>query len=139
MCTPVGMERAAVTPAPLSRAALPLLSAAVSVPRYDPAKVRAGIVHLGLGGFHRAHMARYTHDLMQLEPAALSWGIVGAGLMAGDRKMAQSLAHRGARRPVLGLTPDLPLFATRSPTMPIDICRWTAAKSTQEKKPPWLP
>jgi mannitol 2-dehydrogenase len=79
-------------PTPLSRATLPLLNATVSVPRYDPAKVRAGIVHLGLGGFHRAHMARYMHDLMQREPAALSWGIVGAGLMPGDRKMAQSLA-----------------------------------------------
>ena len=81
-----------MTPTPLSRATLPLLHAAISVPRYDPTKVRAGIVHLGLGGFHRAHMARYTHDLMQHHPAALSWGIVGAGLMPGDRKMVQSLA-----------------------------------------------
>lgn len=82
----------AMTPTPLSRAALPRLSAAVGVPAYDPANVRPGIVHLGLGGFHRAHMARYTHDLMQRDPRALSWGIVGAGLMPGDRKMMQSLA-----------------------------------------------
>ncbi len=47
------------------------------MPGYDVAQVRAGIVHLGLGGFHRAHMARYTHDLMERDPEALasaSWG-----------------------------------------------------------------
>src|SRR3569623_839977 len=48
----------------LSRATLHSLDPRVAVPRYDPAAVTAGIVHLGLGGFHRAHMARYTHDLM---------------------------------------------------------------------------
>ena len=61
-------------------------------PAYDPAAVTPGIVHLGLGGFHRAHMARYTHDLMELDPGAREWGIVGAGLMPGDRRMIDSLA-----------------------------------------------
>jgi mannitol 2-dehydrogenase len=61
-------------------------------PAFDPARVTAGIVHLGLGGFHRAHMARYTHDLMQRDPAALGWGIVGAGLMPADARMQASLA-----------------------------------------------
>ena len=64
----------------------------VSAPGYDPAAVSAGIVHLGLGGFHRAHMARYTHELMELDPAALRWGIVGVGLLPADRRMIDSLA-----------------------------------------------
>ena len=64
----------------------------VSAPAYDPAAVSAGIVHLGLGGFHRAHMARYTHELMELDPAALRWGIVGVGLLPADRRMIDSLA-----------------------------------------------
>ncbi|MEO8738221.1 MAG: mannitol dehydrogenase family protein [Casimicrobiaceae bacterium] len=81
-----------MTPISLSRATLPLLRAPIAVPSYAPANVRPGIVHLGLGGFHRAHMASYTHDLMQRDADALSWGIVGAGLMPGDRKMMQSLA-----------------------------------------------
>ncbi|MCR0981202.1 mannitol dehydrogenase family protein [Roseomonas populi] len=76
----------------LSRANLPRLRPGVRVPRYDPAQVSAGIVHLGPGAFHRAHMARYTHELMQDDPAALRWGILGAGLMPGDRRVRDSLA-----------------------------------------------
>src|SRR5918997_1570026 len=61
----------------LKRATLPDLPASVRRPAYDPAAVTPGIVHLGLGGFHRAHMARYTHDLLQLDPSAREWGIAG--------------------------------------------------------------
>ena len=76
----------------LSRASLAHLPPPVNPPRFDPAQVTPGIVHLGLGNFHRAHMARYTHDLMDRDPAdMLEWGIVGAGLMPGDRRMADSL------------------------------------------------
>ena len=77
---------------PLNTANLGVLAPAVRVPGFDPAGVTAGIVHLGLGGFHRAHMARYTHDLMQLRADMLGWGIIGAGLMQGDRRMRESLA-----------------------------------------------
>nr|WP_294519338.1 mannitol dehydrogenase family protein [uncultured Rhodopila sp.] len=80
---------AAVT---LNRANLVQLQPPVRVPSFDPAAVTAGIVHLGLGGFHRAHMARYTHNLMETHPEALSWGIIGAGLMPADRRMQESLA-----------------------------------------------
>jgi mannitol 2-dehydrogenase len=52
----------------LSRAALPRVPKGVAAPVYDVSGVTPGIVHLGLGGFHRAHMARYTHDLMNLTP-----------------------------------------------------------------------
>ena len=78
-------------PIRLCRTALAALPPSV-VPRFDVAAVRPGIVHLGLGGFHRAHMARYTHDLMQRGADALPWGIMGAGLLPGDRRMAESLA-----------------------------------------------
>ncbi|HQT79656.1 MAG TPA: mannitol dehydrogenase family protein [Rhodopila sp.] len=79
-------------PVPLTRANLAQLRTPVQVPRFDPAQVTAGIVHLGLGGFHRAHMARYTHNLMERRPDALGWGIAGAGLMPADRRMKDSLA-----------------------------------------------
>src|SRR5690606_8952896 len=59
---------------------------------YDLAGVTPGIVHIGLGGFHRAHMARYTHDLMGIDAAALEWGIQGAGLRANDAPLLQALA-----------------------------------------------
>jgi fructuronate reductase/mannitol 2-dehydrogenase len=76
---------------PLNRANLARLQPRVRVPHFDPARVTAGIVHLGLGGFHRAHMARYTHNLMETHPDSLSWGIIGAGLMPADRRMRESL------------------------------------------------
>lgn len=76
----------------LNRAALARLHPAIGVPRYDPAKVTPGILHLGLGAFHRAHMARYTHALMQEDAGALEWGILGAGLLPADRRMAEALA-----------------------------------------------
>ena len=62
---------------------------------YDRAQIRPGIVHLGLGGFHRAHMARYTHDLMVADEAGLDWGIVGAGLRAADRPLLDTLRAQG--------------------------------------------
>lgn len=80
-----------MNPTPLSRATLRSLDPRIAVPAYDPAAVTAGIVHLGLGGFHRAHMARYTHALMNLGGDALSWGIIGAGLLPSDRRVADAL------------------------------------------------
>jgi len=79
-------------PIPLNRVNLSRLQSPVAVPGFDPARVTPGIVHLGLGNFHRAHMARYTHNLMERRPDALRWGIVGAGLLPGDRRMQESLA-----------------------------------------------
>src|SRR3954454_6683442 len=83
---------AARQPVPLRRGVLSSLPAGIRAPGYDVSSVTPGIVHLGLGGFHRAHMARYTHELMERDPQALRWGIVGAGLMPADRRMIESLA-----------------------------------------------
>ena len=47
-------------------------------PRYDRRAVRIGIVHLGLGAFHRAHQALYTEAA--LEQGDLRWGIAGVEL-----------------------------------------------------------
>jgi mannitol 2-dehydrogenase len=75
----------------LSRATLGRLAPGIHVPAFDPAAVTPGIVHLGLGGFHRAHMARFTHSLMEQRADMLGWGIVGAGLLPADRKMYDAL------------------------------------------------
>ncbi|MFV3126696.1 mannitol dehydrogenase family protein [Niveispirillum sp. KHB5.9] len=80
----------------LSRATLSTLPTAIARPGYDPAMVRAGIVHLGFGGFHRAHMARYTHDLMERRGDAAGWGIIGIGLRAGDVGVHDALAPQDA-------------------------------------------
>ena len=86
------MSTATVTALDLNRANLARIAPAVRRPGFDPAAVRGGIVHLGLGAFHRAHMARYTHALMERRAGALGWGIVGAGLLPGDRRVRESLA-----------------------------------------------
>jgi mannitol-1-phosphate/altronate dehydrogenase len=68
--------------------------AGITRPSYDLGHVTPGIVHIGLGGFHRAHFARYTHDLMELDPSATAWGIVGAGLRSSDATLLDALARQ---------------------------------------------
>jgi mannitol 2-dehydrogenase len=60
----------------------------VAVPRYDRGALLPRILHLGVGGFHRAHMALYTDDVAA---AGSDWGIHGVGLLDGDRLMADVL------------------------------------------------
>jgi mannitol 2-dehydrogenase len=79
-------------PVPLSHRTITLLPPGIARPNYVPSQVRPGIVHLGLGGFHRAHMARYTHDLINLKSGSLEWGIIGVGLLPSDRLMRDALA-----------------------------------------------
>src|SRR5688572_31377464 len=61
----------------LSLDTLHRLPAEVARPAYDPARVRVGIVHLGLGAFHRAHQAVYTDDVLASDPR---WGILGVSM-----------------------------------------------------------
>jgi mannitol-1-phosphate/altronate dehydrogenase len=56
--------------------------------------MQPGIIHLGLGGFHRAHMARYVHDLMERVPDVNDWGIIGVGLRKSDRSLIEALARQ---------------------------------------------
>ncbi len=72
----------------LSSSTLAEVGARLPVPAYDRSAVRTGIVHLGVGGFHRAHEAMYVDALMQ-SGEALDWGITGVGLLASDRRMAE--------------------------------------------------
>jgi len=74
----------------LSNASIGAIRAGVAVPKYDRSKVTTGIVHFGVGGFHRAHMAMALDDLMNMGQA-LDWGICGVGLMEFDRKMKDAL------------------------------------------------
>ena len=58
---------------------------------YDRTSLVPRILHLGVGGFHRSHMALYTDDLAA---QGNDWGIRGAGLLDSDRKMAAALASQ---------------------------------------------
>ena len=70
----------------LKTESLASLTHALAVPTYDRAAVRTGIVHFGVGGFHRAHQAMYLDRLMN-EGKALDWGICGVGVLPGDAAM----------------------------------------------------
>lgn len=74
----------------LSNQTLTQLPAEVAVPTYDRTKVTAGIVHFGVGGFHRAHQAMYLDRLMN-QGQALDWGICGMGVMPSDTRMRDTL------------------------------------------------
>jgi fructuronate reductase len=65
----------------LSPAALASLPHHVARPAYDRSDVTPGIVHLGIGAFHRAHQAVYVDDLLNRDP---SWGIFAASLRSPD-------------------------------------------------------
>jgi mannitol 2-dehydrogenase len=79
-----------VPPQPLNSRTLPYWRDRLPAPGYDRDLVTPGVVHVGVGGFHRAHQAMY-HDRMMNEGAGLDWGICGVGVLAADRKMQQAL------------------------------------------------
>lgn len=83
-----------MTASRLSRAGLSALPDGVARPRYDPSALRAGIVHLGLGNFHRAHMARYVDALVDAQSDARRWGIIGATLIPADAPLMADLARQ---------------------------------------------
>jgi fructuronate reductase len=62
----------------LHAAALARLPAAIVCPTFNPAHLKSGIVHLGIGAFHRAHQAVFTEDA--IAAAGGDWGIIGASL-----------------------------------------------------------
>lgn len=75
---------------PLSLAALARLPAAVARPGYALEALSAGIVHFGVGNFHRAHQAVYLDRLFQAG-RDLDWAVVGAGVTAHDAAMRAAL------------------------------------------------
>ena len=76
----------------------------ISKPSYDRDEISVGIVHFGVGGFHRAHQAMYIDRL--LEKGATWWGICGVGIMPADRKMAEVMAAQDGLYTLLLENPD---------------------------------
>jgi mannitol 2-dehydrogenase len=70
----------------LSAENLSRLDQRISVPSYDRQALGGGIVHIGVGGFHRAHQAVYLDDICRA--GADEWSITGAGVLPGDAAMA---------------------------------------------------
>ena len=88
----------------LNNSALADLSDAVTVPTYDRAALTPGIVHIGLGNFHRGHQAWYLHRLMQ-QGDAHDWAIIGAGVRPGDAAQLDRLAAQDYLTTLIELDP----------------------------------
>ncbi|MEO5983731.1 MAG: mannitol dehydrogenase family protein [Pedococcus sp.] len=118
-------------PVQLAQAHLGELDPRVAQPAYDRSAVTAGIVHFGVGGFHRAHEAMYLDALMN-DGSALDWGLCGVGALPHDRRIIDTLKAQdglytlvvkhpdGRREPrVIGSMVEL-LFAPDDPDAVVD-------------------
>lgn len=97
-----GMAQASILS--LSDATLEQLPQGIDRPCYDRSSLQPGIVHIGLGNFHRAHQAWYLHRLMQ-EGEALDWAIIGAGVRAYDADMRKRLLAQDCLTTLVELDP----------------------------------
>ncbi len=88
----------------LNNAALGAVSKDIKTPIYDRSKITPGIVHIGVGNFHRAHQAWFLHKLMQ-DGKALDWGIIGAGVRPYDAQMRQKLLDQDCLTTLIELDP----------------------------------
>ncbi len=78
---------------PLNSQNLAAVGERVPVPAYDRSAVTAGVVHFGVGGFHRAHQAMYLDRLLTEDfEAAKDYGICGVGVLPGDARMRDAMA-----------------------------------------------
>lgn len=73
-------------PIQLNQQNLEQIASQITVPTYTRSADKTGIVHIGVGGFHRAHLAYYLHNLKKQGDAS-AWGICGIGLREGDQKL----------------------------------------------------
>jgi len=76
----------------LNKDSLSKITAAVAIPEYDRSAISTGIVHVGVGNFHRSHEAYYT-DLL-LRKGEKNWGICGICLLGRDLKMYNTLVEQ---------------------------------------------
>src|SRR3982751_3985425 len=90
---------------PLNARNLSSLPEDLPVPSYDRSRLTAGIVHFGVGGFHRAHEAMYLDRLMS-EGKALDWAVCGVGVMPADQRMRDVLRAQDGLYTLVVKAPD---------------------------------
>ena len=91
-------------PPTLCNTTLAALPSGVVRPNYNRDQLTPGIVHIGLGNFHRAHQAWYLHRLMQLG-LAHDWAIIGGGVRAFDEAQRQKLEQQDFLTTLVELDP----------------------------------
>lgn len=81
------------------------LSAKLAVPAYDRSRLSPGIVHFGVGNFHRAHQAYYLDALFNTGQDH-DWGLIGAGVTRFDEAMARDLSAQDYLSTLVEMEPD---------------------------------
>ncbi|MGY2090043.1 mannitol dehydrogenase family protein [Nocardia gipuzkoensis] len=93
------------TTTPLRAATMTEFADRVSTPGYDRSRISPGIVHFGVGGFHRAHQAMYVDRLLE-RGLGDEWGICGVGVLPGDRRMRDVLRAQDGLYTLSTVAPD---------------------------------
>ncbi len=89
----------------LNQQHLPEIAQRIPGPTYDRQQLKTGIVHVGVGGFHRSHQAYYVHQLLNAQDA-LEWGICGVGLREADRMMNDIMQRQDCLYTLVTQYPD---------------------------------
>ncbi|MBK0329476.1 mannitol dehydrogenase family protein [Rhodobacteraceae bacterium F11138] len=89
----------------LSTDTLKNLPDGVAGPSYDRRALTPGILHIGLGNFHRAHQAVYLDALFDLG-LDHDWAIIGAGIMPFDRERREMLDRQDYLTTVVEMSED---------------------------------
>jgi len=91
----------------VNEAALSRLPENVRIPKYDRHQISNGIVHIGVGGFHRSHQALYLDDYFHQNPGS-DWGICGVGLLDYDydRRMRDALQSQDCLYTLVERSPE---------------------------------
>ena len=82
----------------------------VAIPDYNRSEIKAGIVHIGIGSFHRSHQAFYTDQLLHRSDES-DWGICGIALLDSDRKIFNTLVNQNGLYTLMITEPDGTLTA----------------------------
>lgn len=108
----------------------------VPVPEYDRGRLQRRIVHVGVGGFHRAHLAVYAHELAA---SGSTWGIAGLGLLERDAQMAAvlraqdhlyTLIEKGEGEPSAAVIGSIVGFVHAPPGHDVEVAELVAAPET---------
>jgi len=79
----------------LNKTSISKIRTQITVPSYNRQSLKTGIIHIGVGGFHRSHRAYYIHQLLENYS---DWAICGVGLREADRNIGNIL--KKARLPL---------------------------------------
>ena len=87
----------------LNKTTISKIRTQIPVPSYNRQSLKTGIIHIGVGGFHRSHQAYYIHQLLEKYS---DWAICGVGLREADRNIGNILKKQDCLYTLVTQHPD---------------------------------